>query len=374
MNGVVKYLPGLFAFLLLACGTASKNSNNEESKPVLDTLVSLENNSFQLTFSLWGGALVKFQDKTAKINPFNWKQAKGNVDDNQDNAILQGQYLSVGRWTLPTPGELKLGMPPNGEPVNNWWKLESKKGSVELNMNCEAPLDGYSITRNVVLSQSDPLFRVSETFTNDFSIGRVCTIVQNVVLTAPFFEESVNISTNATLGFNQELALPDLCEHEYRWPKAFIDTLQISTTDLSKFSNRFRYNSSLIFSDSIGWIAVYNPKLKLLLGYVWKTRDYPWLHIRNEVYYSKPDMHGLSFGTTGLDDRFSFEDRITTTFHKVRNFDFIDAKSTLTKTWYCFLINSPSGYEKVSDISFQDDRIVVQIATSLGTKEIKLGL
>jgi hypothetical protein len=367
MNGIINYLPIVMIILLQSCSTPSKKSDISDSRPIQDTLVSLENNSTQLTYSLLGGTLVKFQDKINKINPFSWKHPKDELNDNQNVSVLQGQYLSIGRWELPTPGEVKLGMPLSGEPANNWWKFDGKSNTGELRMNCDALLDGFSIERHVILSQSDPLIKVREKFTNDFSIGRPCSIVQHLILAAPFFDGQVSLNSNAFIGFNQELAFKNPCLHEYHWPNAFIDTLQISTTNLCNFSSRFKYTASLIFSDSIGWITIYSSKLKLLLGYAWKSSEYPWLHIQNDINYGKPPIQGISFGTSGMDERFSFEDRITTTFHNIRNFDFIDAKSSITKTWYCFLITVPIGFERISGISYLNDRLALHITTFQGT-------
>lgn len=373
MNLLIKILFLLYLIFTLSCGSAKKESE-VEINPKSDTLVSLENDSTKLTVSLIGGSLVGFQNKISLINPFNWKETDHGNSNNTNGASLQGQFLSVGRWALPTPGESKLGMPSNGEPANNWWKIESLKFGKELKMNCEAPLDGFLVSRSVVLSQTDPIFKVTETITNEFSIGRVCAVIQNLILNTPFFDPSIQLNCNASYGFNQEWALPDPCAHEYKWPRAYIDTLKISTIDLSKFSTKFKYTSSLIFSDSIGWITAYNPKLKILLGYVWRTNEYPWLHIRNEINFGKPDLHGISFGTIGLSDKYSFENRMITTFHKVKNFDFIDAKSSLIKQWYCFMISLNEDFEQTLSVVIQNDRVFLKIATSKRLKEVKLTL
>jgi hypothetical protein len=374
MNFLIKISILLYLLLMTGCGPAKKETDIEIN-PKSDTLVSLENDSTKLTVSIMGGSLVGFQNKISMINPFNWKEADNlHTDIAKNGSLLQGQFLSIGRWNLPTPGESKLGMPSNGEPANNWWKLESVKYGKELKMNCEAPLDGFLVSRSITLSQSDPLFKVIETITNEFSIGRVCTVIQNLIFNTPFYDPSLILNCNASFGFTQDWGLPDPSVHEYKWPRAYIDTLKISTMDISKFSTKFKYTSSLIFSDTIGWITAYNPKLKLLLGYVWKTNDYPWLHIINEINFGKPDLHGISFGTIGLSDKYSFENRITTTFHKVKNFDFIDAKSSLIKQWYCFMIDIHDDFEQTLSIGFQNDRVSVKVSTSKGIKEVKLNL
>jgi hypothetical protein len=374
MSILIKISIILYLLLILGCGSAKKETGTEINSKS-DTIVSLENDSSKLSISLMGGSLISFQSKISPVNPFNWKETdNGSNTSNKSVMSAQGQFLSIGRWSLPTAGESKLGMPRNGEPANNWWKLESVKYGKELKMNCEAPLDGFLVSRSVVLSQSDPLFKVTETITNEFSIGRVCTIIQNLILSTPFFNPAMRLNCNASYGFNQDWGMPEPNVHEYKWPLAFIDTLKISTIDLSRFSTKFQYTSSFVFSDSIGWITAYNPKLKLLLGYVWKTNEYPWLHIKNEINYGKPDLHGISFGTTGLNDKYSFENRLTTTFHKVRNFDFIDAKSSLVKQWYCFMINLDEDLEQTLNVAVQNDRIFIKMATSKGFKEIKLTL
>ena len=371
----LKYLLILYAIFLAGCSPFKKDNNKLETSLKSDTLISIENDSTKLTFSLWGGALVSFQDKILRVNPFSWKEAhKDTAENSKNSAVLQGQFISLGRWSLPTIGESKLGMPLNGEPANNWWKLEPSKTSKDLKMSCEAPLDGFSITRYVVISQTAPLFKVTETITNENSTGRSTSIVQNITLVPPFFEPSVVINSNASVGFNQLWGLSNPGKFEYNWPKAYVDTLKIGTTDISSFSNRFRYLSSHVFPDSIGWFTLYNPKLKLLLGYVWKTSDYPWIHFKNEINYGKPLIHGLAFGSAGLSDKFPFEERTSMTFHGVRNFDFIDAKSSITKSWYCFLLNTPSGYQKVLDVSFSADQLVLHVLSYSNVNEIKLSL
>jgi hypothetical protein len=374
MRGLFKCFLIWLLVLPEACST-SQPDKTIEIRSGSDTLVSLESDSVKLTISLLGGAIVGFQNKINAVNPFSWKQAGDmNAENVKKTTVLHGHFLCVGRWGLPTPGEQKLGMPSNGEPLNNWWKLESRKGNKELTMNCEAPLDGLAVKRNVYLSLSDPLFKVTETITNELPIGRISTIVQNVFFSTPFFDQNMLLNSNATFGYNQARVLPDPYKHEYRWPKAFIDTLKISTNDLSHFSTKFRYISSHIFSDSIGWVTAYCPKLKLLLGYAWKTSEYPWLHIRNEISYDKPSLHGLAIATTGLGENYAVEERLTTTFHSVRNFEFIDAKSTLTKTWYCFLVNLPQGYEKTVNVSFHNDQVILRVSNEHGLKEYKLVL
>jgi hypothetical protein len=377
MRGCLRYLLFLPVFALFACQSSNKKDTSRlDTQTKSDTLATLENDSVKLTFSLLGGSLIDFESKSQKINPFLWKDdGKDSLYNSQKTNILpQGQFISFNRWGKPTPGETKQGMPANGELAYNWWKLDQHKKEGSLQMSCEAPMDGFSISRNVALSNTDPLFKVTETITNENPVGRPNCIVHNICFVAPFFDPALIINSNASVGFNQMLESSTNIRHEYWWPNAFTDTLKISSVNISSYSTRFSYLSSHIFRDSVGWVTIYNPRLKLLLGYIWKTTDYPWIHFKNEISFGKPHYQGFAFGNTGFSDKFSNTERIASQFHQVKNFEFIDAKSSAIKSWYCFLISLPNGYEKTIGIQSSDISIALKYMSFSGVKDVKLSL
>jgi hypothetical protein len=337
-----------------------------------DTLAFLENDTIKVTLSLFGGAIVSVHEKTSCINPLSWKLTDSQMpENNRKGAVFQGHYLSLGRWGCPTPGETKQGMPHNGEPSNNWWKLTSKKSDKYLMMSCDAPLDGMSINRKVVLSSIDPLFKVYETFNNELNIGRITTIVQCATIGAPFLDSTIIINTNATFGFNQKLMSSDILKYEYKWPIAFVDSAK-NSINLSHNNYKSDYSSSHIFEDTIGWTTSVNPKMNLLLGYTWKVSDYPWLHIYNGLKNGKLFIKGIEFATTGLGDTLSYEKRILSTFHGVKNFDFVDAKANITKTYFCYLVHFNGKYKSTINVSFDSNTVTLKILTSKGIQEFNL--
>lgn len=375
MKGCLRYLLFVPVFAFFACQSSNKKDNNHlETQSKSDTLVTLENDSVKLSFSLLGGSLVDFESKSRKVNPFLWKdESKDSLYNSQKtNTLLQGQFISFNRWEKPTPGEIKQGMPANGELAYNWWKLDQHRKDGSIQMSCEAPMDGFSIVRNVTLSNTDPIFKVTETITNENPVGRLTCMAHNICFVAPFFDPAMIVNSNASAGFNQMLETSANIRHEYQWPNAFTDSLKISTVNISSYSTRFSYLSSHIFSDSVGWVTIYNPRLKLLLGYIWKTVDYPWIHFKNELAFGKPHYQGFSFGTAGFSDKFSNAERIANQFHQVKSFEFIDAKSSLAKGWYCFFVSLPGGYEKTISLQFSDISVSLKYMSFSGVKDVKL--
>lgn len=336
--------------LLISCRSIEHDNRSAGA----DTLVSLKNNSATITFSRWGGALVDFHLNHDTVNPFNWRLNREDMPvNNQGGAPFQGHFLCTGRWGSPTPGEIQSGIPHNGEPSNVWWILKEKTGQ-SLVMSCEAKLEGFKVERTVTFSTDAPFVEVNEVFSNKLNIARNLPVVQHATIAAPFLDSDVVIKSNATDGFNQKFVPGPFLEMEMKWPLLKIDSLG-KVFDIQKSIYTEGFVGTYIFYDSIGWVTAYNPKLKLLLGYAWKTRDYPWLHIWHGTKDGKLTAKGIEFGTTGLGDTSPLEERFLLNFHGRTNLSYVDANSSVKKRYVCFLIRSEneSGGEKIMHESLE---------------------
>jgi len=76
---------------------------------------------------------------------------------------------------------------------------------------------------------------------------------------------------------------------------------------------------------------------------------------------------GIEFGTTGLGDTFSPEDRAAITFHGRNNNLFVDAKSAVTKRYTCFLIRIPEDFVKTTFVLSTQSLIKVDYQLKNGT-------
>jgi hypothetical protein len=133
--------------------------------------------------------------------------------------------------------------------------------------------------------------------------------------------------------------------------------------DLTKSNYPGGYVSTHVIDGETGWATAANSAKGLLIGYVWKTADYPWLHIWHGIKDGKLWAKGLEFGTTGLGDTFSPESRAAITFHGRNNNLFVDAKSSVTKKYVCFLMRIPESFSGVNSISYTRDQLIVNYLT-----------
>lgn len=150
-------------------------------------LIILENAQCELTIDVWGGAYTSFELQGQEINPLSWALTEKQMPaNNKGGAPFKGHFLCLGRWGSPSEGEIKAGIPHNGEQSNTHWQVASKEAT-NLAMNNTAPLDDLSVSRAVELDREKATFLVREIFTNTGTSGRISNVVQHVTLELVLF-------------------------------------------------------------------------------------------------------------------------------------------------------------------------------------------
>ena len=110
---------------------------------------------------------------------------------------------------------------------------------------------------------------------------------------------------------------------------------------------------------------MYHQEYRVLIGYVWRTRDFPWMgdwqeNGRNKQlpWAGKVQARGMEFGTTpfGGPMRKVLEDGPLFDVPTVR---WIGGRQRVTVRYIAFVTPIPSGFEGVADVRLTDDVIEV---------------
>lgn len=115
-----------------------------------------------------------------------------------------------------------------------------------------------------------------------------------------------------------------------------------------------------MFADSLeyGWVTACNPSKGLLIGYLWKLSEYPWLNLWRNCKDGKPTARGMEFGTTGLHQPYDALIAKGKIFgHPL--YEYIDAGQTVVKSYTMFLAKIPAGYPGVQDVKIRNGDIVI---------------
>ena len=312
-----------------------------------------------LSVDLWGGALVDFRLDSHAVNPFSWNLSTGEMPmNNRAGAPFQGHFLCLGRWGAPTEGEVRAGIPHNGQPGNGWWQVVERPDSLSMCIRSEASLDGMVAERRMDFDAEHAVVRVTDRVRNTLATGRLFNVVQHATLGVPFLSASTIIDSNAKAGFMQHLSYPAPHAYEYMWPAGVLDTLH-SPVDLRRSDTPVGYVTTHLFDDEVGWVTAASPQCGLLMGYVWNTAEYPWLNVWHDVRDGKPCAKGLEFGTTGIGRSYQDLLAVDTRFHGQLSFFFLDAGEVVEKSFLCFQVAIPADYRGVERVEVFDGRIVI---------------
>jgi hypothetical protein len=284
-----------------------------------------------------------------------------------------GHFLCLDRWGQPSAAEAKNGMPFHGEASQVEWQVlrppEPREGAIEAEMTAALPLAGLEIKRRVRLSETAAFFVVREEVTNKNKLGRVYNMVQHPTIGPPFLNETTLVDANAGKGFMQGSPLPNPERPAVNWPQALDGGHAV---DMRRLAGKDTPNVvSYVIDEKYGWTTACNPEQGLLIGYLWKTADYPWFNAWRNVADGKPAARGLEFGTTGLHQPFPVLVAKGRIFGRSL-YEYLDADQTVSRSYAGFLFRIPADYRGVSQVTFAGGQLTLRERGAGGRRDLQI--
>jgi len=314
--------------------------------------VVLESPTAKLVIDLGGGSIVDFHLAGDGLNPLRWIGAE------DVNAALRpmAHFLCLDRWGPPSEAERRNGMPFHGEAGRVRWQEFDPPAGKGKTMGATLPIAGLEVRRTIRLSEAAAVFSVSETVTNRNKLGRVYNMVQHATIGPPFLDESTVVDSNAQRGFMQSSPLPNPEQVEIRWPQAL---KRGQPVDLRHLTNDPDPNVvSFVVDEELGWVTATNASKELLLGYIWRTADYPWLNVWRHVVDGKPFARGLEFGTTGLHQPFPVLIGKPNIFGRP-TYTYLDAGGSATRSYAAFQGKAPRDFRGVDRVVYRGGQLII---------------
>lgn len=319
--------------------------------------MNFENTKALIKVNLRGGSYFDFRLKDLPVNPLNYR-----TKDSEQLKVM-GHYLCFDRWGPPTEAERKNGFGHHGEVNFQEWEILDKSivnnNLTTCSMRCSLPMGGLQLTRKIELAKDEPAFFVTEDIKNLNTYGRMFNIVQHATIAPPFLDGTTIIDTNAEKGFENRLdGSLDQDRHPFKWPHA---THKGARINLRQFQDEWPLVSSFAFrqNDKYGWVTACNPGKRLMLGYLWKIEDYPWINFWRSWECGVQAAFGMEFGTTGLHEPFPVVARKGKIFGR-NIYDFIDADEVIQKSFMAFLSRIPEDYKGVGSIKTDAESIFIK--------------
>ena len=307
--------------------------------------VVLSGERARLEIDLAGGALGAFERTGSGVNPLGWGVPKsGDVAPHG-----HGHFLCLDRWGPPSKAEGAQGMPYHGEASSVTWQLDQppteSSGILSTVMSARLPIAGLAVRRTVQLASGAAFFVVREEVTNEGRLGRTYNMVQHPTIAPPFLDASTMVDSNGGRGFAQGGPMPRPEEPTFLWPRG-IDR-DGTRADLRHLTGDPRPAvSSFAIDGDWGWVTAVTPGKGLLIGYLWRTSDYPWVSLWRDCREGRPAARGLEFGTTGLHQPFPILTRKGRIFDRPL-FEYLDSGESVARSYAGFLVEVPNDFRGV---------------------------
>jgi hypothetical protein len=352
-SSVIHSLACSFAVLLASLNPPSRADDVPGDRKSL----VVENPAARLVIDLEGGSIGEFRFQGADLNPLSWDHPK------PGDLSLHGfgHFLCLDRWGAPSKAEVAQGMPYHGEAAHVLWQVvreaEVRDGAIEAQVSAILPKAGLSVRRTIRLSAKAPVCAVREEVRNDNPLGRIYNMVQHPTIAPPFLNETTLVDCNGRKGFAQGGTLPNPEEPSFFWPQGL-------NADGERLSMRRLINAaapgvaSYTIEASYGWVTAATPATGLLIGYLWKARDYPWVSLWRDVREGRPAARGLEFGTTGLHQTFDILVQKGRIWDRPL-FEYLDSGATAVRSYVVFLVHIPADFAGVDSITLDGTGLVL---------------
>ena len=306
----------------------------------------------RLTLTLEGGHLAELLDKATNVSPLwipPWKTMEHSAYSPQEHpeyglnseskllAGIMGHNLCLDLFGPPSDAEAEAGLTVHGEGSTSAYEFTASEGGVAGRCS----LDTAQLAFERELRLESRKVTIKETVENLSAYDRPIAWQEHVTLGPPFLERGAT-QFRAPV---DKAAVMSTGEH-FTWPhkpQPGGDNQDLRTFTSSASSAGFTAQL-LDKSRARSWVFAFSPQSQLVLGYVWKTADFPWLgmweenHERQQPPWNGRTMtQGLEFGTTPFPETRRQMIERGELFH-TPSYRWIAAKSRLAVEYYAALL------------------------------------
>ncbi len=339
----------------------------------------LANDILELTVLPNSGAFasVVLKDDTEKMNPM-WDPLRGSREAGRTPRFdgITGHFVCVDGFGPTSPEEREAGLPGHGEAHTLPWATQAsgKQGRVAtLVQAVHLPRAQELFSRILKLVDGENVVYVHSELESLVAFDRPICWAEHATIGSPFLEAGVtvvDISKNRALtrphsegGGRIPHRLPS--ETEFEWPMA--PTVNGGSADLRAAPNPPNSGDHtghlLDSSRPFAFVTALHPQKRLLLGYVLKPSENPWLQIWESYPPSGMMARGLEFGTQAFD----LPRREVITQYSLFGqllYRWLPAQSKIETNYLFFWTRTPEGFLGVSDIDFSGGQLRIQDSRS----------
>jgi hypothetical protein len=304
---------------------------------------------------------IVLKDDTGKMNPL-WQPGR---------QAGRGHFLCVDGFGPVTKEEAAAGLRNHGEAVQQVFQVvvSGKDGKTStLKLTAKLPLLQENVTRTYRVVDGEQVLYVETELESLTAFDRPISWGEHATIGAPFLEDvktvvdtpAVRAQTRpypANQGGNRRYPPGQ----NFTWPNApLTDGTMADIRFAPAEHNSIGHTTQLMDpSRPWAWVTALHTDKHLLVGWVFSRTEFPWLQSWENYPAQRERMaRGLEFSTQPYDlPRREVVDQAT--LFGVPTFQWLPAKSKITKRFLLFYTKTPEAFRKVDDVKFEKGRITI---------------
>ncbi len=369
----------LFATLLVAFAFPQKGFLQRTTFEQQPSLV-LSNEKLALTIFLRGstlGNLVLEDDPTRQSllwNPARLARESGQKSEFDFNF---GHFVCVDGFGPTSKEEQAAGLEGHGEAHRQVFALQSssKQGhQASVTLTAKLPIVQENFTRSFRIVDGESVVYIDSQLENLLGFDRPVNWAEHATIGSPFLASGVtvvNISgvRSQTRPYDQPGDGPTVRRLkpgvDFRWPNAPGLDGKLINLSVAPLNPHYLDHATTLLDPArkLEWVTAINPQQKLILGYIFRREDYPWIQYWGSYPPSQKMSRGMEFGTQPYDlprrEVISAGRMFDTPTYR-----WLPAKSKIESHFLLFYTRLPEGFKNVDSVEFANGQIVIEDRTA----------
>jgi hypothetical protein len=337
----------------------------------------ISNGKMTVTVVKQGGAIasVTRDDDPRHRNPL-WEPMRMAREAGEKNTFgpSLGHFLCLDGFGGVSKEEQAAGYPFHGEAF-----LQSFAGTASgaaMRLTTRLPLAMEGVARNLTLLPGRAVLQVDTTVTNELSFDRPVQWAEHATVGSPFLEPGATVidmdavKAKSRTYTDQGGGLPHrfASGQDFAWP--MVPGVGSAKVDMRLTPGTPAGGHTTQLMDPArewAWMTVMNMKQHLLIGYLFRQAEFPWVQSWENYPASGKLARGLEFSTQPFD----VPRRQVVTENSLfgaPTYRWLPAKSSISSTFYLFVTEVPAGWLKINDVTFENG--VITVVSETGSLKI----
>lgn len=336
--------------------------------------ISFGNDKMELLILPQGSTMasIVLRDDSRKINPL-WNPARMAREEGKKEKVGPGtgHFLCLDAFGATSDEERTAGLQFHGEAHEEQWKTgysgKQEKTTV-LTLQTTLPIVQENVQRTFRIADGEQVVYVETSVESLLGFDRPVVWAEHATVGSPFLEPGVTlIEMSATRGQTRpytertaDLPRRFASGKDFNWPWSIgADGKKVDMRATPKPGSGGHTTQLMDRKRRLAFITMFNPKMGLLLGYLFKPEEFPWVQSWEHYPPSGKLARGLEFATQPYDVPRREAIQMNRLFD-TPTYRWLPAKSKVTSRFLLFFTKVPSGFRKVDDVRMEGTSVIIE--------------